>query len=118
MKKEVDPAGDTEAEKSHAQQLVDYLRVLSEQGIDFEESDLEHLGPMDDAELTEYFFQALLEAGVKDPEEFMIQNNLVEGFRALTSEEFTARNSRELKGIGHKVDELDEQDQQREAGDT
>lgn len=95
-------------------EMKHYLELLKDHGIDFEESDFEHLAPMDDDELTEYFLQTLLEAGIEDPEGFMVEHALVEGFHALTQAEFEARNSRKLKGVGHKVDELDLEDDQRE----
>jgi hypothetical protein len=95
-------------------EMKHYLELLSEHGVDFEASDLEHLEPMDDIELTEYFLQALLEAGVEDPESFMIEHALVEGFSSLNAEQLTARNSRELRGVGHKVDDLDSLDDTNE----
>jgi hypothetical protein len=91
-------------------EMKHYLELLKDHGVDFEESDLEHLAPMDDYELTEYFLQALLEAGVEDPEGFMVEHALVEVFREHTQEELIARNSQKLKGEDHSVDQLDEED--------
>ncbi len=112
------PDEDERAQQQHPDEILLAISVLQEHGCDFVEDDLEHIAPMDEDERKEYFLQTLLEAGVDDPERFMIDTGLVEGFRSLTPEEFEARNSRRLKGEGHRVDELDELDRQKEERNT
>jgi|GEM_PF-3605204 len=108
------PELESSHEDNYPQEVVEALRALRSVGVDFEEADIEHLSVMDEDELTEYLYQSLLEAEVEDPEGFMVEHNLVEGFRGLTSDEFEARNSRKLRGEGYKVDELDELDRKSE----
>lgn len=94
-----------EAPKTYPQEIVAALDTLTEQGVDFAPEDFEHLAAMDQEELTEYFFQALLEAGIEDPEELMVQSGIVEAFWTLNSEQIAARNKPE-----YLVAEVDEHD--------
>jgi hypothetical protein len=114
MNEEHEQQGGREAELK--QELIDLLRDLEVHGVDFSEDDLDFLSAMDDEELAGYFIMLLEAAGVLNPLEFMESHNLVDVFRNLTPEELADRNSRKLKGEGHRVDELDQRD--LEAGNT
>jgi hypothetical protein len=96
------------------QEFIDALRDMSEHGVDFTEEDIPWILEMEEDELAGLMIGSLLEAGVVEPDAYLESLGFIEKFRLLTAEELQARNSRKLEGTGYKVDELDEQDRQRE----
>lgn len=60
------------------EKAVNLMRELKEeQGVDWEEEDIDHLSPMDGEERLDYVYQALLEAGL-DPDEVLREKGILE----------------------------------------
>ena len=59
-------------------EIIDTLRSLKDHGVDFEEEDIGHISAMDAEERVDYLFQALLEAGVEDPETVLKEKGILE----------------------------------------
>lgn len=104
------PANPESSKEQFLQEIIAILGKLRELGVDFEESDIEHLAAMEEDELENYVYVALLEAGVDNPEEVMIGTGIVEAFRKYNQAEIAERTGHYL------VDEVDELDRQRGTG--
>jgi len=66
------------AEDISTTEVLGLLRVLKEQGVDFEDEDVEHISAMDAEERVYYLFQALQEAGFEDPEAILKEKGILE----------------------------------------
>lgn len=104
----------SEESKSNKQDLIDLLRDLSDHGVDYQEEDLPHLQAMEEDELMSTLIISLESAGVQNPLEYIESHNLIERFRALTPEEFQARNAPSRQGKEYSADQLDAQEEQLE----
>jgi hypothetical protein len=66
------------AEDISATEVLELLRALKEQDVDFEDEDVEHVSAMDAEERVNYLFQALWEAGFEDPEAILKEKGILE----------------------------------------
>ncbi|MEK7095980.1 MAG: hypothetical protein AAB896_01680 [Patescibacteria group bacterium] len=81
----VSQSGQSETEQSKetpedvtTEEIINLHRVLKDIGVDFEEIDVEHLKVMPVDEVIGHLFDALIEAGVEDPEAYLKEKGILE----------------------------------------
>jgi 3'(2'),5'-bisphosphate nucleotidase len=69
---------ETNEEEVTTQEIINLHSALKEIGVDFEEIDIEHLKTMPVDEVIGHLFDALLDAGIEDPEAYLKEKGLLE----------------------------------------